>query len=278
MKVLDEKLLKSNIEKRAKEDIEKQNISGAAVAVMQAGKTLYKGCFGAVKENTLFVCRYFLKSSLAFCAASISTKRQQPGKRHGKRSLLSFDQEEEGRRGGIDDLEFAGAELLAVQERKLFFDQLALDRAFLVTGINGDEERAVRIQKIDRRADGDHGRISFGGDGFITAGQKSEIEHTDADLFVYVIQNVGVGIKNERVIRRSTAFGQEALRAFKRLGLNFEGVDLAVFTDGVGEPKRIVSVSHREVDGNAALFYVRDKKIFFNFQKIDHIFYFLSFL
>ncbi len=54
MEALNEKLLKSNIEKRAKEDIEKQNISGAAVAVMQAGKTLYKGCFGAIKENTVF--------------------------------------------------------------------------------------------------------------------------------------------------------------------------------------------------------------------------------
>lgn len=37
MKVFDEKLLKSNIEKRAKEDIEKQNISGAAVAVLISG-------------------------------------------------------------------------------------------------------------------------------------------------------------------------------------------------------------------------------------------------
>ena len=53
-------------------------------------------------------------------------------------------------------------------------------------------------------------------------------------------------------------------------------VYLSVFTDGVGEPEGIVSVAHREIDGNASLFNMRDQKILFYFQKVDHGCYFLS--
>ena len=73
--------------------------------------------------------------------------------RKEKGKLFAFNDEEEGGRGRVDDLEFGGAKLLAIQLRKLFFDQLALDRAFGVTGIYGDQKRAVIIQKIDCRTD-----------------------------------------------------------------------------------------------------------------------------
>lgn len=60
MRKLDEELLKHNIEKRAHEALERKEIGGAAIAVMQEGKTVYQAYFSSkplgihVDENTIF--------------------------------------------------------------------------------------------------------------------------------------------------------------------------------------------------------------------------------
>ena len=62
MRLLNPAKLQVNVEKRAKHDLEEQNISGISLIVKQNGETVYRNCFGTtvpggktpVTPNTLF--------------------------------------------------------------------------------------------------------------------------------------------------------------------------------------------------------------------------------
>ena len=54
MRILDNNLLKQNIETRIKSDLENNNINSACVLVNQNGKQVYKNYFGSAQENSIF--------------------------------------------------------------------------------------------------------------------------------------------------------------------------------------------------------------------------------
>ena len=101
--------------------------------------------------------------------------------------LLSFfHHEEEGGFGGIDDAEFGGENTASIVSGKKLFHHFAFYRAFIMTGVNCDDEASIALQKLNSSLDsGDCGFMQRGNT-FIAAGKKPEVEHAHADLVVNV--------------------------------------------------------------------------------------------
>ena len=84
-----------------------------------------------------------------------------------------FHHEEEGGFGGVDNIEFGGEDAASVVSGKQFFDHSAFYRAFIVTGINGDNEASVALQKFNGGLNGRDCGFVLGRNAFVTARKKA---------------------------------------------------------------------------------------------------------
>lgn len=130
-----------------------------------------------------------------------------------------------------------------------------------MTGVNSDEKRAVRGEKVragDYRGDG---RFVLCRYAFVAAGKITEVEHPDAYRLFHIIFDVCVRVQNERYVFRAV-FRKKAGGTVERLLLNIKCVDFSVRADILREPESVMPVAHSKVDGCPAAHDVRQNERF----------------
>ena len=136
--------------------------------------------------------------------------------------------------------------------------------------INGDIQNSVFSQQVDRRLDGGHRSLSHRRNRLIAAGQPTQIKHPRLDRLFHIVFYQMVRRVDQGVILRTALLAQTRPRRFHRRLLNIESVYATALTHRFGKKYGVVSVAHREIDGDVALFQMAGDKGFMQFQQIKH--------